>query len=75
MNVLKRTTIFLGEEQLKALQAIAGKEGITVAEAIRWAIERFRADYRGASSLPLAPPKEKRVRRGRRPGTRKGGKT
>ena len=73
--MLKRTTIFLGEEQVKALHAIAGKEGITVAEAIRWAIERFRADYRGPSFLPLAPPKEQRVRRGRHPKTQKGGKS
>jgi hypothetical protein len=71
--MLKRTTIFLGEGQISSLDSIARKEGVSVAELIRWAIERYRADYRGSLAVPLVPPKEKRVRRGRHP--KKGGKS
>jgi hypothetical protein len=71
--VLKRTTVFIGREQLKALEAIARKEGVTTAELIRWAIERLRADYR-ESPLPRVPPEELRAKRGRPPKARKGGK-
>jgi Ribbon-helix-helix protein, copG family len=72
---MKRISVFLGGQQLKALERIAGKEGISVAELIRWAIERLRADNRSSSSLPLIPPKEKRSRRGRVPRQQKGGST
>jgi hypothetical protein len=71
--VLKRTTVFLGRDQLKALEGIARKEGVTTAELIRWAIERLRADYR-ESSLPRVPPEELRAKRGRPPKARKGEK-
>ena len=63
--VLKRTTIFLGKDQLEALERIARKESVSTAELIRWAVERFRADYRGPSPLPLVTPTDKRARRGR----------
>ena len=68
---MKRTTVFLGRDQLKALAGIARKEGVTTAELIRWAIERLRADYR-ESVLPRVPPKQLRAKRGRPPKARKG---
>jgi hypothetical protein len=71
--VLRRTTVFLGHDQLKALGGIARKEGVTTAELIRWAIERLRADYRD-SPLPRVPPVELRAKRGRPPKARKGAK-
>jgi hypothetical protein len=71
--VLKRTTIFLGKDQLAALERIARKEGVRVAELIRWAIERLRADYR-ESDLPKVPPEQLRAKRGRPPKAQKGGK-
>jgi Ribbon-helix-helix protein, copG family len=72
--VLKRTTVFLGREQLKALDTIARKEGVSTAELIRWAIERLRADYR-ESDLPRVPPEHVRAKRGRPPKARKGEKS
>ena len=51
VNQRLRTTIFLGPEQLRSLEVIARKEGVSVAELIRWAIERYRADHRGISAL------------------------
>jgi hypothetical protein len=71
--VLKRTTVFLGRDQLVALERIARKEGVSTAELIRWAIERLRADYR-ESDLPKVPPEQLRARRGRPPKAQKGGK-
>ena len=71
--MLKRTTVFIGRDQLKALESIARKEGVTTAELIRWAIERLRADYR-ESPLPKVPPEQIRAKRGRPPKARKGAK-
>lgn len=70
--MLKRTTIFLGQEQLTSMEAIAKREGVSVAELIRWAIERLRADYRD-SKLPKVPPVALRAKRGRPSKRRKGG--
>jgi hypothetical protein len=72
--MLKRTSVNLGKGQVKDLEDIARREGVAVAELIRWAVERFRADHRGKSRLPMVPPKSKRVRRGRPPKGQKGGK-
>ncbi len=41
---MKRTTIFADEELLSGLKHIADEEGISVAEAIRQALQRFVAD-------------------------------
>ena len=40
---MKRTTIFADEELLSGLKHIADEEGISVAEAIRQALDRFVA--------------------------------
>ena len=40
---MKRTTIFADENLLNALRHIADEEGISVAEAIRQALDRFVA--------------------------------
>jgi len=40
---MKRTTIFAEEELLSGLKHIADEEGISVAEAIRQALQRFVA--------------------------------
>jgi len=40
---VKRTTIFADEELLSGLKHIADEEGISVAEAIRQALDRFVA--------------------------------
>lgn len=40
---MKRTTIFADEELLNGLKHIADEEGISVAEAIRQALDRFVA--------------------------------
>ena len=39
--VMKRTALFLKEEQLKKLLALSGKTGAPVAELIRRAIDRY----------------------------------
>jgi len=39
--VMKRTTIFANEELLNALKHIADEEGISIAETIRQALDRF----------------------------------
>jgi metal-responsive CopG/Arc/MetJ family transcriptional regulator len=41
--VMKRTTIFANEELLNALKHIADEEGISIAETIRQALDRFVA--------------------------------
>jgi len=38
---MKRTTIFADEELLNALKHIANEEGISIAEAIRQALDKF----------------------------------
>ena len=40
---MKRTTIFADEELLNSLKHIADEEGISIAEAIRQALDRFVA--------------------------------
>jgi predicted DNA-binding protein len=39
--VMKRTALFLKEEQLKRLQALSGKTGAPVAELVRRAIDKY----------------------------------
>ena len=43
---MKRTTIFADEELLNALKHIADEEGISIAEAIRQALDKFVAQRR-----------------------------
>lgn len=40
---MKRTTIFADEKLLGALKHIAGEEGVSIAETIRQALDRFVA--------------------------------
>ena len=40
---MKRTTIFVDEELLNALKHIADEEGVSIAETIRRALDRFAA--------------------------------
>ncbi len=49
---MKRTTIFADEEMLNALREIARREGLSVAEVIRQALDRFIAEQRGGQRLP-----------------------
>jgi len=39
--VMKRTALFLKEEQLKKLQSLSGKTGAPIAELIRRAIDKY----------------------------------
>jgi predicted DNA-binding protein len=39
--VMRRTALFLKQEQIKKLQALSGKTGAPVAELIRRAIDRY----------------------------------
>jgi predicted transcriptional regulator len=49
--VMKRTTIFANEELLNALKHIADEEGISIAETIRQALDRFVAQRQKQLSL------------------------
>ena len=51
-ETLKRTTIFADEEMLNSRREIAQQDGISVAELIRQALERFIAERPGAKRLP-----------------------
>lgn len=44
---MKRTTIFANEEMLNAIRQIAQREGISIAEIIRQALDRFIAERQG----------------------------
>jgi predicted DNA-binding protein len=39
--VMKRTALFLKEDQLKKLKALSGKTGAPIAELIRRAIDKY----------------------------------
>jgi len=49
---MKRTTIFADEDVLNALREIAQREGISVAELVRKALNRFIADRQKDKRLP-----------------------
>ena len=49
---MKRTTIFADEDMLRSLRQIAQREGLSVAEVIRQALDRFIAEQQGARRLP-----------------------
>ncbi len=49
---MKRTTIFANEEMLSALRQIAQRQGLSMAEVIRQALDRFIAEQRGVNRLP-----------------------
>lgn len=44
---MKRTTVFLAEAQMKALQAEAKRTGLTVAELIRRAVDAYLPTRKG----------------------------
>ena len=49
---MKRTTIFADEEMLTSLREIAQQEGLSVAELVRQALDRFIAERQGGKRLP-----------------------
>jgi len=49
---MKRTTIFADEDVLSAFREIAQQEGLSIAELIRQALNRFIADRRKDRKLP-----------------------
>ena len=49
---MKRTTICADEDVLTALRDIAQKEGVSIAELVRKALNRFIADQRKGRKLP-----------------------
>lgn len=49
---MKRTTIFADEDMLSSLREIAQSEGLSVAEIIRQALNRFIAEQQGVKRLP-----------------------
>ena len=49
---MKRTTIFADEDLLSALREIAHREGTSIAEVIRQALNSFIADRRKDRKLP-----------------------
>ncbi len=49
---MKRTTIFADESMLDALKEIARMEGVSIAEVIRQALNRFIADRQRNKRLP-----------------------
>ena len=49
---MKRTTIFADESMLDALKEIARMEGLSIAEVIRQALNRFIADRQRNKRLP-----------------------
>lgn len=49
---MKRTTIFAEEEMLSSLRQIAQKEGISIAEAIRQALDKFISERQGSRRMP-----------------------
>jgi len=49
---LKRTNIFLSEQQIARLGAISEQEGLSVAEIIRRAVDAW-LDSRGVAQMPL----------------------
>lgn len=49
---MKRTTIFADEEMLSALRQVAQREGISIAEVIRRALNRFISERQGARKPP-----------------------
>jgi hypothetical protein len=53
---MKRTALFLKQEQLKKLLALSEKTGASVAELIRRAIDRYlRSDPRNSSKRSASP--------------------
>jgi metal-responsive CopG/Arc/MetJ family transcriptional regulator len=49
---MKRTTIFADDEMLSSLRQIAQQEGLSVAEIIRQALNKFIAERQGVRRLP-----------------------
>ena len=49
---MKRTTIFADEETIVSLRQIAQKEGISTAEAVRQALNRFIMGHKDRRKLP-----------------------
>lgn len=49
---MKRTTVFADEEMLSTLRQIAQREGISVAEVVRQALDRFIVERRVAKKPP-----------------------
>jgi len=49
---MKRTTIFADEDVLSALREIAQQEGLSIAEVIRQALNRFIVDQHRGRRLP-----------------------
>ena len=49
---MKRTTIFADEAMLSSLRQIAQREGLSIAEVIRQALDRFIAERQGERRLP-----------------------
>jgi hypothetical protein len=49
---MKRTTIFANEDMLRALRQIAQREGLSMAEVIRQALDQFIAKQQGGNKLP-----------------------
>ncbi|GIX47528.1 MAG: hypothetical protein KatS3mg131_1739 [Candidatus Tectimicrobiota bacterium] len=49
---MKRTTIFADEETLLSLREIARREGLSMAEVIRQALDKFIAEHQRAKRVP-----------------------
>lgn len=49
---MKRTTIFADEETISRLRQIAQKEGISIAEAIRRALDKFTSEQEKEQKPP-----------------------
>ena len=49
---MKRTTVFANEEMLNNLKDIAQKEGISIAEIIRQALDKYIAERQGPKRAP-----------------------